>query len=172
MVLSFNLRLILLKCRKVADRPRDRAQWSEIKAVVDALKIPVIANGDVLQFGDVERIKKATGESKDHIHDVQHVGTFCFLFLEDSFRSRNLRTEKGFCLGHRSCSSYDCKGRLLESLRFLPGWIGRLEDCEEEVPEEGAILPLTLPTCAHPCLIVSELVEDKNHVALSSAACL
>ena len=96
MVSSSNLRSLLLKCRKVADRPRDRAQWSEIKAVVDALKIPVIANGDVLQFGDVERIKKATGESKNHIPDVQHVGAFCFLFLEDSFPSRNIENRERF----------------------------------------------------------------------------
>lgn len=47
--------------RKVADRPRDRAQWEEIAAVAAALSIPVIANGDCFEYADFERIRKATG---------------------------------------------------------------------------------------------------------------
>ncbi|KAG8642776.1 hypothetical protein MANES_12G120300v8 [Manihot esculenta] len=46
--------------RKVADRPRDPAKWSEIADVVSALSIPVIANGDVFDYGDFARIKAAT----------------------------------------------------------------------------------------------------------------
>ncbi|XP_021631376.1 tRNA-dihydrouridine(20) synthase [NAD(P)+]-like isoform X1 [Manihot esculenta] len=49
--------------RKVADRPRDPAKWSEIADVVSALSIPVIANGDVFDYGDFARIKAATGAS-------------------------------------------------------------------------------------------------------------
>lgn len=49
--------------RKVADRPRDPAKWSEIADVVAALSIPVIANGDVFNYADFERIKVATGAS-------------------------------------------------------------------------------------------------------------
>ncbi|KAK1325501.1 hypothetical protein QJS10_CPA01g02280 [Acorus calamus] len=47
--------------RKVADRPKDAAKWSEIADVVAALSIPVIANGDVFDYEDFGRIKKATG---------------------------------------------------------------------------------------------------------------
>lgn len=47
--------------RRVADRPRDPAKWSEIADVVAALSIPVIANGDVFEYEDIERIKLATG---------------------------------------------------------------------------------------------------------------
>ncbi|KAL5177357.1 tRNA-dihydrouridine(20) synthase [NAD(P)+]-like [Glycine soja] len=47
--------------RKVPDRPRDPAKWNEIADVVSALSIPVIANGDVFENDDVERIKSATG---------------------------------------------------------------------------------------------------------------
>ncbi|CAI0430821.1 unnamed protein product [Linum tenue] len=47
--------------RKVADRPRDPAKWNEIADIVAALSIPVIANGDVFEYGDFERIKVATG---------------------------------------------------------------------------------------------------------------
>ncbi|XP_048335837.2 uncharacterized protein LOC107425071 [Ziziphus jujuba] len=49
--------------RKVADRPRDPAKWSEIADVVAALSIPVIANGDVFEHDDFYRIKLATGAS-------------------------------------------------------------------------------------------------------------
>ncbi|KAF7129581.1 hypothetical protein RHSIM_Rhsim10G0082100 [Rhododendron simsii] len=47
--------------RRVADRPRDPAKWSEIADVVAALSIPVIANGDVFEYEDIERIKLTTG---------------------------------------------------------------------------------------------------------------
>ncbi|XP_039125401.1 tRNA-dihydrouridine(20) synthase [NAD(P)+]-like isoform X4 [Dioscorea cayenensis subsp. rotundata] len=47
--------------RRVPDRPRDPAKWDEIADVVAALSIPVIANGDVFEYEDFERIKGATG---------------------------------------------------------------------------------------------------------------
>ncbi|XP_047310421.1 tRNA-dihydrouridine(20) synthase [NAD(P)+]-like [Impatiens glandulifera] len=47
--------------RKVADRPRDPAKWNEIADVVAALSIPVIANGDIFEYEDVQKIKNATG---------------------------------------------------------------------------------------------------------------
>lgn len=47
--------------RKVKDRPRDPAKWSEIADVVASLSIPVIANGDVFEYEDFGRIKDATG---------------------------------------------------------------------------------------------------------------
>lgn len=49
--------------RRVADRPRDPAKWNEIADVVSALSIPVIANGSVFEYGDIQRIKEATGAS-------------------------------------------------------------------------------------------------------------
>lgn len=52
------------KCRKVEDRPRDPAKWSEIADVVASLSIPVIANGDVFEYEDFQRIKVATGSNK------------------------------------------------------------------------------------------------------------
>ncbi|XP_024381936.1 uncharacterized protein [Physcomitrium patens] len=47
--------------RRVPDRPRDPAQWDGIQEVVSALSIPVIANGDVFEYSDFQRIKDATG---------------------------------------------------------------------------------------------------------------
>ncbi|KAE8701154.1 Malate dehydrogenase, glyoxysomal [Hibiscus syriacus] len=48
---------------KVLDRPRDPAKWNEIADVVSALSIPVIANGDVFEYDDFERVKVARGAS-------------------------------------------------------------------------------------------------------------
>lgn len=56
-----NWLLLTYKYRKVEDRPRDPAKWDEIADVVAALSIPVIANGDVLEYDDFSRIKTATG---------------------------------------------------------------------------------------------------------------
>ncbi|PSS24149.1 TRNA-dihydrouridine(20) synthase [Actinidia chinensis var. chinensis] len=47
--------------RRVADRPRDPANWNGITHVVEALSIPVIANGDVFEYEDIQRIKESTG---------------------------------------------------------------------------------------------------------------
>lgn len=55
-----------LQYRKIADRPRDPAKWDEIADVVAALSIPVIANGDVLEYDDFSRIKTATGTHENH----------------------------------------------------------------------------------------------------------
>lgn len=57
--------MIFLLNRKVADRPRDPAKWDEIADVVAAVSIPVIANGDVFEYNDIERIKVATGSLSD-----------------------------------------------------------------------------------------------------------
>ncbi|CAK9197276.1 unnamed protein product [Sphagnum troendelagicum] len=47
--------------RKVADSPRDPAQWDGIAEVVSALSIPVISNGDVFEYSDYQCIKDASG---------------------------------------------------------------------------------------------------------------
>lgn len=49
--------------RRVKDRPKDAAKWAEIADVVAALSIPVIANGDVFEYNDFERLKSDTGAS-------------------------------------------------------------------------------------------------------------
>ncbi|XP_057497385.1 uncharacterized protein LOC130782107 [Actinidia eriantha] len=47
--------------RRVADRPRDPANWNGITHVVAALSISVIANGDVFEYEGIQRIKESTG---------------------------------------------------------------------------------------------------------------
>lgn len=60
---STGVSAIAVHGRRVADRPRDPAQWNGIEEVVSALSIPVIANGDVIEYSDFQRIKDATGAS-------------------------------------------------------------------------------------------------------------
>ena len=63
-----------MNCRRVADRPRDPAKWNEIANIVSALSIPVIANGDVFEYDDFQRIKVATGRLKVLIDFLKYVG--------------------------------------------------------------------------------------------------
>ena len=63
-----------MNCRRVADRPRDPAKWNEIANIVSALSIPVIANGDVFEYDDFQRIKVATGRLKVLIYFLNYVG--------------------------------------------------------------------------------------------------
>jgi tRNA-dihydrouridine synthase 2 len=43
--------------------PKDPAHWDVIKQVVDSVSCPVIANGDVFEYQDFDRIREATGAS-------------------------------------------------------------------------------------------------------------
>jgi len=47
--------------RYVAQRPREPAHWAQIATVVQALRVPVVANGDVFVHADFERARVATG---------------------------------------------------------------------------------------------------------------
>ena len=47
--------------RFVAQRPRDPAHWDLIKHVVESVKCPMIANGDVFEYADFDKIRLQTG---------------------------------------------------------------------------------------------------------------
>lgn len=47
--------------RQLEDKPASKARWGELRPVVDAINIPVIANGDVYTRGDMETIKSLSG---------------------------------------------------------------------------------------------------------------
>ncbi|KAK3285232.1 hypothetical protein CYMTET_7147 [Cymbomonas tetramitiformis] len=47
--------------RYIPQRPRDPAHWDRISEVVAGMSIPVIANGDVFEHGDFERLRNDTG---------------------------------------------------------------------------------------------------------------
>ncbi|CAM9377686.1 unnamed protein product [Scytosiphon promiscuus] len=47
--------------RRVEDKPASKARWEELRPVVDAVNIPVIANGDVYTRADMIDIKALSG---------------------------------------------------------------------------------------------------------------
>lgn len=47
--------------RYVAQRPRDAAHWDLIKHVVESVSCPVIANGDIFEYADFEKLRTETG---------------------------------------------------------------------------------------------------------------
>ncbi|CAM9459898.1 unnamed protein product [Ectocarpus sp. 4 AP-2014] len=47
--------------RKVGDTPASKARWEELRPVVDAVNIPVIANGDMYTRADMAGIKTLSG---------------------------------------------------------------------------------------------------------------
>ena len=53
--------MLTLHARTRAQRYRDGARWSEIAAVVAALEIPVIGNGDIFDAADAHRMWSETG---------------------------------------------------------------------------------------------------------------
>ncbi len=53
--------MLTLHARTRSQQYRDAARWEEISAVVDALEIPVIGNGDILEAADARRMWSETG---------------------------------------------------------------------------------------------------------------
>ncbi|KAJ3122084.1 tRNA-dihydrouridine(20) synthase [NAD(P)+]-like [Physocladia obscura] len=47
-----------LHCRLRSERPQDPGHWEIFEPVATALKIPLIANGDIFSLDDVEKLKK------------------------------------------------------------------------------------------------------------------
>lgn len=54
-------RALCLHPRTRADMYSGQARWSEIRDVVEALEIPVIGNGDIVEGADARRMKDETG---------------------------------------------------------------------------------------------------------------
>lgn len=56
---------VAVHARRIPERPKDPARWTELKEVLDAanLDIPVIVNGDVFCFADIQRARETTGAS-------------------------------------------------------------------------------------------------------------
>jgi len=54
---------ITVHARQVSERPRDKARWNELRALVDCVNIPVLANGDVWHLADARRLVALSGAS-------------------------------------------------------------------------------------------------------------
>ncbi|OUM56222.1 hypothetical protein PIROE2DRAFT_49838, partial [Piromyces sp. E2] len=49
---------ITVHCRRKKELEKDPGHWDVFKLIRDAVKIPVIANGDIFNYEDMEKIKK------------------------------------------------------------------------------------------------------------------
>ncbi|CAO3625652.1 unnamed protein product [Cunninghamella blakesleeana] len=64
MIESTGVKALTVHCRTRDQRSSTPARWDELKAVVNAIKsIPVVVNGDVYCYDDIEKAKKETGAS-------------------------------------------------------------------------------------------------------------
>ncbi|KAI9304132.1 hypothetical protein BJ944DRAFT_203224 [Cunninghamella echinulata] len=64
MIESTGVKALTVHCRTRDQRSSTPARWDELKAVIKAVKsIPVVVNGDVYCWDDIEKAKKATGAS-------------------------------------------------------------------------------------------------------------
>ncbi|KAJ8575021.1 hypothetical protein ON010_g4190 [Phytophthora cinnamomi] len=49
--------------RQIHERPHDKASWDRLAPVVSALSVPVLANGDVFEHEDIDKLRKISGAS-------------------------------------------------------------------------------------------------------------
>jgi len=52
---------VIVHARRVDQRPREPARWSELAPIVQAATVPIVANGDVFSFEDAVRLARMTG---------------------------------------------------------------------------------------------------------------
>ncbi|KAI7900417.1 uncharacterized protein BX663DRAFT_517494 [Cokeromyces recurvatus] len=64
MIISTGVKALTVHCRTKEQRSTEKANWEMMKDIVDTVKsirdIPVIVNGDIFQWSDIERVKKLT----------------------------------------------------------------------------------------------------------------
>lgn len=60
---SCGVSALAVHCRTIDERPRDPAHWDRLSLIRSSLSpaIPLIANGDIVNFHDFDRIRKETG---------------------------------------------------------------------------------------------------------------
>jgi nifR3 family TIM-barrel protein len=71
-------RMVTLHPRTRADMYSGEARWEEIRALVEALDVPVIGNGDIRTGEDAARMKEATGCAGVMIARGSHGGPWIF----------------------------------------------------------------------------------------------
>ncbi|RLN60180.1 hypothetical protein BBJ29_003372, partial [Phytophthora kernoviae] len=47
----------------IHERPHDKASWEALAPVVSALSVPVLANGDVFEYNDIDKLRQISGAS-------------------------------------------------------------------------------------------------------------
>ncbi|KAM9980413.1 hypothetical protein ACTFIZ_008693 [Dictyostelium cf. discoideum] len=59
---STGVSAIGVHCRMIPERPRDPAHWDRLENILNnaSFNVPIIANGDIFEHSDIEKIKKQT----------------------------------------------------------------------------------------------------------------
>ncbi|KAK5820702.1 hypothetical protein F5H01DRAFT_319768 [Linnemannia elongata] len=61
MIEATGIKALAVHCRYRDERPREPGHWDRFKEIVDAVSIPVIANGDIKEYADMARIRELSG---------------------------------------------------------------------------------------------------------------
>ncbi|KAG0277100.1 tRNA-dihydrouridine(20) synthase [NAD(P)+]-like [Linnemannia exigua] len=61
MIEATGIKALAVHCRYRDERPREPGHWDRFKEIVDAVSIPVIANGDIREYADMARIRELSG---------------------------------------------------------------------------------------------------------------
>ncbi|KAF9351108.1 hypothetical protein BGX34_000798 [Mortierella sp. NVP85] len=62
MIEATGVKALAVHCRYRDERPRrERAHWDRLKEIVDAVSIPVIANGDVMEYDHLSKLQELSG---------------------------------------------------------------------------------------------------------------
>lgn len=85
MIEATGIKALAVHCRYRDERPREPGHWDRFKEIVDAVSIPVIANGDIKEYADMARIRELSGKQEGS-----------FLVVLRSVLSRTLLRWNGF----------------------------------------------------------------------------
>lgn len=64
MIEATGIKALAVHCRYRDERPREPGHWDRFKEIVDAVSIPVIANGDIKEYADMARIRELSGKNR------------------------------------------------------------------------------------------------------------
>lgn len=64
MIEATGIKALAVHCRYRDERPREPGHWDRFKEIVDAVSIPVIANGDIKEYADMARIRELSGKQE------------------------------------------------------------------------------------------------------------
>jgi tRNA-dihydrouridine synthase B len=99
-------RMVTLHPRTRADMYSGTARWDEIRALVEALDVPVVGNGDVRTGEDARRMRDTTGCAAVMIARGSHGGPWIFAQARAALEGRPVPPEPGpeerfaICLRH------------------------------------------------------------------------
>jgi len=64
MIEATGIKALAVHCRYRDERPREPGHWDRFKEIVDAVSIPVIANGDIMEYAHMAKIREISGKRK------------------------------------------------------------------------------------------------------------